>query len=349
MEKIIWHNRIMQYALFFLLLLNWGCGSPSSPEVIIDRSGILNDHEVQRLIEYNQALLTDHDIDFRLILEKTGRVGSEFNLHANSLMEQLATHTRSRQGRIILLYVDTSSNLARLEISGDLEGVYTDAFSGYIQQQHMVYFFRENRTQDGVLAASEMIYERARNAGLGRDFVSPVSVVAGGGGATAELGKAGVEQPMRSGTNSTAGQFQAGNSPMETLGIYKASMAVGNSDPQKDIYTQETQTMMANWTVTPAQLKNGVKGIEYCSQFTARVFYDDNATMAVIRYPTEERRCHPWFMVKGAGKWRLDLKTMQQVIAFNQKNQYRFKSLEHSYRFAFADLHFDKNGFPRVK
>lgn len=339
----------MKYALLFLLLLSWGCSSSSPSETIIDRAGILRDQEVQRLFTYNQALLTDHDIDFRLIIEKNGRTRGEFNMRANSLLQQLVKGVRSKQGRIILLYVDTHSNLARLEIAGDLEGVYTDAFCGYIQQQHMVYFFRENRIQDGVLAASEMIYERARDAGLDRDFTVPVDVVAGGGGATAGLEKAGAHQPMEDSSHLTTEQFQAEESPMETLRVYKASMAAGNRDPQKDIYTRETQVMMANWTVTPAQLNNGVKTIEYCSQFPSRLLYDDDAGLAVIRYPTKERQCHPWFLVKGEGKWRLDLKTMQQVIGFNQENQYRFQSVDHPYRFAFVDLGFDKNGYPLVQ
>lgn len=339
----------MKYVVWILLLVCAGCRSPLPPETIIDRAGILREHEMQRLNAYTQALLTEHDIDFRLVLEKDGRTGDAFNLHTNSLLEQLAKDGRSKQGRIILLYVDSSSNLVRLEISGDLEGVYTDAFSGYIQQQHMIYFFQEQRIQDGVLAASEMIYERARDGGLERDFVVPVEVVAGGGGATAKIGEAGTDQQVQGRTHFTTSRFHAGETPMETLRVYKASMTAGNRDPHKDIYTKETQTMMANWTVTPAQLKNGVKTIENCSQFPTRVFYDTKASLAVIRYPTRERQCHPWFLAKGEGRWRLDLKTMQQVIRFNQKNQYHFQSFEHPYRFAFVDLGFDQNGFPLVQ
>lgn len=147
---------------------------------MIDNSGLLNSVEITALQEYNAALLRDHDIDFRLVLESKNRIEEPFNSHANTLMEKLAKTTESTQGRMILLYIETRS---------DLEGIYTDIFSGYIQQQHMAYFFSEQRIQDGILAASEMIYKRARNASPGREFTAPKSVLAGGGGATINRGE----------------------------------------------------------------------------------------------------------------------------------------------------------------
>ena len=337
---------IMKNYFLILLLLCYGCSDSKPPETVIDRSGILNKKEIQRLQDYNAALLRDHDIDFRLIMEKGGLHGTQFNLRANRLMEEVVEETQTIQGRIILLYIDSKSDLVRLEISGDLEWIYTDAFSGYIQQQHMVYFFREQRIQDGVLAASELIYERARDAGLGKDFVEPQDVLAGGGGATAQARISGNSIiPERESLIETK-EIQAGMSPMETIMIYKLSMAAGNTDPQKDIYTKETRAMMENWTVTPAQLRNGVKGIERCSKFQSQILFDQSNNLAVIRYPVKERQCNPWFLEKGEGRWRLDLKTMQKTIISNQKNQYHFKEFGHPYMFGFTDLRFDKNGFP---
>lgn len=336
------------FILPLLLLLStfWGCSESSTPDTVIDRSGLLDPSEISTLAEYNAALLRDHDIDFRLVLEDANLQGVTFNSRANALMEELAETTQSAQGRLILLYIDAGSDLSRLEISGDLEGVYTDIFSGYIQQQHMVYFFREQRIQDGILAASEMVYERARDASLGHDFSVPVSVMAGGGGATAEARISNNAVIPKRASRISSEELQAGSTPMETVMLYKLSMAAGNTDPDKDIFTDATQAMMRQWTVTPAQQRNGVKGIERCAQFPSQIIYSENGERAVIRYPTEERQCNPWFLQKGAGKWRLDLNTMQQAIGFNQKNQYHFRNQTHAYTFAFTDLRFDTNGFP---
>jgi len=334
------------YLLLLVLLFLAGCSDSFEQDSVIDRSGILQDDEIVALQKYTAALLEEHDIDFRLILENGNRTTPAFNSRANTLLQELAGKSLSKQGRMILLYVDTGSDLSRLEISGDLEGVYTDIFSGYVQQQHMVYFFRENRVRDGILAASEMIYERAREASLGKVFSKPKSILAGGGGATATAGLSGTNAIAKHDTALATKDIQAGETPLETVMIYKLSMAAGNSDPEKDIFTPSTREMMRHWTVTPAQQRNGVKGIERCSRFAHKTILSEDDRFAVIRYPTEERQCHPWFLEKEGGKWRLDLKTMQEAIGFNQKNQYHFRTQNHAYGFAFTDLRFDKNGYP---
>lgn len=338
----------MKKSLLFLipLFFVFGCGDTSVPETVVDRSSLLSPAEITALQKYNTALLREHDIDFRIILEKKNLNVAAFNTRANALMGKLAKNTQSEQGRMILLYIDTLSDLSRFEISGDLEGVYTDIFSGYIQQQHMVYFFRNQRIQDGVLAASEMIYERARDASLGKNFTAPKTILAGGGGATTKARITDNTPIPKSHVLIATEEIQAGSTPMETVMIYKLSMRAGNTDPDKDIFTKATQEMMRKWTVTPAQQKNGAKGIEFCSKFASQLFFSQDGKLAVIRYPTTERRCNPWFLQKDNDRWRLDLKSMQQAIGFNQKNQYHFRNHSHAYGFAFTDIHFDKNGYP---
>lgn len=307
---------------------------------------MLSRKEKTVLQNYHTALLQDHDIDFRLILEARSPEREAFNLRANYLMEELATATQSRQGRVILLLIDSGSDLTRLEISGDLEGIYTDAFSGYIQQQHMVYFFQERRMQDGVLAASEMIYERARQASLGKDFqIPPRTVLPTGGGATAEARIGSTASIPTSPPTLPSEMITSGKDPQVTLLVYQRAMANGNKDPELDIYTDATRAMLKEWTVTPVQMRNATQGIQHCSTYPSQVLYNQERKMAVIRYPTPQRQCHPWFFREEAGKWRLDLMAMQQAIGFNQKNQYHFRG-DHPYSFAFTDLNFDKNGYP---
>jgi uncharacterized protein len=69
--------------------------------------------------------------------------------------------------------------------------------------------------------------------------------------------------------------------------------------------------------------------------------------LAVVRYPPEERKCSPWFLVEEGGKWRLDLTMMQKAIRFGRSNAWHFDPrVDHAYRFAFEDWHFDPQGFP---
>lgn len=66
----------------------------------------------------------------------------------------------------------------------------------------------------------------------------------------------------------------------------------------------------------------------------AAVFLDDpNHTLA------------PWFFHRTEVGWQLDGGMYPDVIGYNDKNQWRFRRLDHPYMFAFSDFRFDRNGF----
>jgi hypothetical protein len=45
----------------------------------------------------------------------------------------------------------------------------------------------------------------------------------------------------------------------------------------------------------------------------------------------------------------LDFAAMSRLIGFNHRNQWFFRTLDHSYMFGFADTGFDRNGFPHER
>ncbi len=62
------------------------------------------------------------------------------------------------------------------------------------------------------------------------------------------------------------------------------------------------------------------------------------------RYDLDHLRA-PWFFHRGVDGWQLDGSVLPNVIVYNHRNQWRFKSLDHPYMFAFDDYVFDRHGF----
>jgi len=330
-------------ALLAGLAIGFAVHAAGRADLVVDDAGLMSPVERDRLAEYHDYLLKDHDIDYRV---ETGRDLGDINTFAVRRFEDFAETGRSERGRGLLLVVDAKQNLVRLEVSYALEGVFPDAFVAYIEQRQMTYFFGRDRVADGILAATELIITRAQRAAEATGFEGEVwTFGSGGAGATtsARLGT-GAEpvEPRNDGGNHAA----ASPTPQETLAAYFAAMGARDGDPDLALYTPATREMLRDWVMTPAQMDNVVRSYGACHAEAPRL--GPQGRHAVIRYPIAERACAPWFFEKIDGAWHLDLTMMQKAIRFGRSNAWRLDSAaRHPYAFAFDDWSFDAHGFPQ--
>lgn len=313
--------------------------------LVSDNAGLMSEAQRARVAERHAYLLVDHDIDYRVI---TVRGLDDINRTAAELFGRMSADSRSEKGRGLLLVIDASADLVRLEVGYALEGVFPDAFAAYVEQRQMVPFFERGRVADGILATTELIVTRAQKAAANAGFAEePWLAGSGGAGATspARLEAGPTERTAAPATRAAHGP---GRSPAETLGAYFAAMAARNSDPELSIYTEETRRMMRHWVMTPAQMDNVAEAGRDCVGGTTRVAPDGR--YAVVRYPPRARECPPYFLTLTGKGWALDLSTMRRVIGFGRSNAWRLlESSGHPYAFAFKDWSFDANGFPRPR
>jgi len=52
---------------------------------------------------------------------------------------------------------------------------------------------------------------------------------------------------------------------------------------------------------------------------------------------------------KGDDGWMFTFASMTNVINYNHRNQWFFRTPNHTFMFAFTDVVFDENGFPHIK
>lgn len=328
------------------LLIRYPVGLPGVPkDMVFDEAGLMDEDQSRFVSEYHALLLQDHDIDYRVLT--TTETGGEVNIFAHRKFAELDVGSKSENGRGLLLIVDPEADRVRLEVSTALEGVFTDAFVAYIQQRQMVHFFQSGRVEDGILAATELIWTRAQDAEQGRAFQPGADDArsAGAGAATDALLGDGGGAPVVPKGPLPKDYAPADTGPLLTVAQYLEAMSKRDNRPNLSIYTAGTRQMLANWTVTPAQMDNVVRSYKQCGEHELRV----SGAYAVVRYPPEKRTCSPWFLQKEDGKWRLDLTMMQKSMIFNHRNQWHFKNYDHPYMFGFSDWRFDSHGFPRTR
>ncbi|MEE9255529.1 MAG: TPM domain-containing protein [Pseudomonadales bacterium] len=334
----MYRNSAFSRALIVVVALALlGC-QRTSTEHVQDNAALMSPEEQSRLGEHHALLLQDYDIDYRVV---TATTQVDIGTYASESFELLGVGRESTSSRGLLLVIDPAKDQVRFEVSYSLEGVYTDAFVAYVQQRQMLPFFKTGRVADGILATTELIVQRAQDAAENLGFDDAISADRSGG--VGAQTRARIDHGDEPSEPKQLREYEAGATPEETLASYFDVMDARDGRPELPIYTVETQGVLAEFHITPAQMHAMLGAYRACTAERPRLDGD----LAVIRYPVSEQTCSPWFFKKARDGWRLDLATMSSVIAFGRNNAWRFTpDAEHPYYFAFQDWSFDAGGFP---
>jgi len=336
--------RALLPALLALLLIAACTGERDSASFVEDRAGLLSSAQKARIEKFHRKLLEELDIEFKVVTLR--RKPADINGTALELFEDFTLGHRTRGARGVLLLIDPKGGQARMEIGYDLEGIFPDGFVGHIEEGQLAPFFRSGRVGPGIEAAVELLVGRAYDAVAGKAYrpqktLAPLNHLGGGAGALAEA-PLGDEPPPKKPSDQRQA-FGPQPTPMAALMRYQDVLDRRIKDPDLPLYTPETREFFRRWVVTDAQQENESNRLSD-GLAEAAVFERDD--LAVIRFPVRRRRLAPYFLRHGPQGWRLDFSVMSRLIGFNHRNQWHFRTLDHEFSFAFADLSFDEHGFP---
>jgi len=334
-----------QLLAVFALVLFLGCSSDKEVQkLIFDEANILagNEKLFEQYSSFNNAILEDFDIDFRVI---TTNSIEDINLFSNKRFTQL--NSRSKSGKTILLVINTVQDTTRLEVSMALEPIYTDAFVSYIERKGMVPYFRDSKIADGIYMMSELVRDRATEARAGKEFMPQMINKSIGGGAKTEANIGVIDAKAKSGVNIKS---SPNDTPKDVWNKYFDSLRQKNKNPNLDIFTNDTKKFFASWTVTDINQNNELNFASKCKG-GKYYFYNNHA---VLLYPLKPRTCSPYFFKVEDGAWKLDIAIMAKIIRFNKDMMWHFDMKEKAermanYEFSFTHYNFDKNGFPYYK
>jgi len=306
--------------------------------IVVDDASLLNESERDFISKYHGFLVDDYDIDYRVVTTSANLSILEQSV---DLFERLGVGSRSEWSRGLLLVINPSTDQVRLEVGFALEGSFPDAFIAYVEQRQMVPFFADGRVADGILAATELIVDRAQRQEVSSEEIW-IEGSGGGGAQTTARVAAGRDTTQQH----FVGESQSADSPAQALELYLRAMERRDASPDLLIYSPSTQAFLKDRLVTPAQMDGIVRAYRGCSAEPVR--YSASAMYAVIRYPPKDRLCAPWFFVKSGSVWTLDLAAMSRAVRFGRSNAWHVSGKGFGdYAFGFDDWAFDEKGFPR--
>ncbi|WP_157471890.1 TPM domain-containing protein [Desulfuromonas sp. DDH964] len=338
-----WKNwRWLMLGLLQVLAL-FGCEQVNpAPGLIDDRAGLLTRAEQRQLGTLQSQLLKQIDVHLWLVI--LDQPAPDLDATARELFEEFGRESLVRGARGVLLLVDPEGNQVRMEIGYDLEGIFPDAFIGYIEMRQMAPFFASGRVADGIAATTELLVGKAlKGEEPAESATSPLPLRHAGGGAGARIPVAIGAGAASAVVATQSDRFRAQPTPLATLDLYRQVLRLRLKDPDLDLYTTETRQFLRRWLVTDVQQDNELAALDAAWSHAAVI---SNGPLAVIRFPIEERRNPPYFLHRKNGGWHLDIAAMNRLVAFNHRNQWHFRNLDHGYMFGFSDWQFDVTGFP---
>jgi len=144
-------------------------------------------------------------------------------------------------GRGILLLLTDKEKLIKIEVSYELEDVFTDIFCGYIEDKQLKAYFLNDQVDIGLVAVLEEIEKRAQIKHQANYTVSSIDLLdaellSGGAGAKRQLTEYQPEEITLEGYN-----YPAGSTPDEAWHTLIRSWQNKVRDPNLGVYTRITR------------------------------------------------------------------------------------------------------------
>ncbi len=154
-------------------------------------------------------------------------------------------------GRGILLLLANKEKLVKIEVSYELEDVFTDIFCGHIEDKQLRAYFLNNQVEVGLVAVLEEIEQRAQIKHQANYTVSGIDrldaeLLSGGAGAKRQLTEYQPEEITIEGHD-----YPAGSTPEKAWHTLIRSWENKVRDPNLGVYTQITRLAYRNFQNLP--------------------------------------------------------------------------------------------------
>ena len=156
---------------------------------------------------------------------------------------------RKHEGRGLLLLLENKHKLVKLEVAYELEDVFTDAFSGYIEDLQLKPYFLRNDLGTGLIAVMEELERRAQIKLQGEYTPGMIArldaeLLAGGAGAKRQLSRYGTG--LSTGETFSYSSTDGAKTPAEAWRIMLAKWDGAGANLKADIYTEMTKLAMGD-------------------------------------------------------------------------------------------------------
>jgi tetratricopeptide (TPR) repeat protein len=219
---------------------------PSTDATLFDYVGLMADVK-ESTHRYLEAIRNRYGIEILIVALPSLENDTSINEAAAALFTNWKVGKKYHGRGILLLLVDDAKKV-KLEVGYELEDVFTDAFTGYIQDMHLQPRYTANQLDIGFIAVMEAFESRAQIKSLGNYTSESIAdldadYLSQGAGAARNLDtyprRSAPQQPTFNGEVNTA--YPAGKTPVEAWQTLLRRWQDKIKDPHLGVYTPVTR------------------------------------------------------------------------------------------------------------
>ena len=323
-------QQIFLPALFTFLLIIWGCSDSSRegrPEdLVIDEVGVLGavSESAERSLGH---IRQDYGIEVVLaVVKSTGNRETLKEMAARLFTEWDVG--REYDGRGLLLLMNDSEKEVRIEVGLALEGIFTDLFTGYIEDKQLKSYYLSGQLEIGLVAILEEIEARSNlmsldEASADRINALDLAFLSAGGGADVDLKDYGKERVTNYG-----GNYPAGQTPDQAWQTLIQSWRDKNRNPDIGVYTPVTRLIYRAYINQPESRFEqdistwGGKSYEIIKN-------DKNAVVFFGNIKGWENA--PFLFCKTGEGWQFDMVNQRKIVRMGSAPRWGIERGEHPY------------------
>jgi tetratricopeptide (TPR) repeat protein len=221
-------------------------GRPASDRLLFDYAAALRHYE-EGAARYLERIATRFHIEALIVSVPALPAGHSVDTLALDLVDRWRIGAEHEGRGLLLLLVDDTKQV-KLEVGYELEDVFTDGFSGWVEDLQLAPYYREGDVGTGLVAVMEMLEARARikhqgDSSPGRIGQADQELLSGGAGATRHLERL-AEADAVGAVQRPSGR--GARSPEEAWEIMLAQWAGEGRDLGVDVYTEMTRIAMGD-------------------------------------------------------------------------------------------------------
>ncbi|MEJ2057098.1 MAG: TPM domain-containing protein [Desulfofustis sp.] len=306
------------------------CGEAANEQragrLLIDRAGVLEDIS-ESTLNYLTHIRDDYQVEIVLATLP--------EIEPDERLSQLTAHLfsewdvgRRYGGRGLLLILADKEKEVRIEVGSELEHVFTDLFTGYIETKQLTSYYRSGQLNIGLLAVLEEIEARAQLVSLDKVDSDRIRerdemFLSGGGGADLTL----EALPETAEINSDR-SYPAGETPDDAWQTLIRSWRERNRNPDIGVYTPLTRLIYRAFTNQPERRFEedvrtwGNKPYEIIEDGDYAVVYFGN------RKGWENA---PFLFCRTAEGWQFDMVHQRKLVRMGRAPAWGIERGEHPY------------------
>jgi uncharacterized membrane protein YgcG len=275
---------------------------------IDDRAALLDRRQLPRFEDYLANIKDESGIDIRFLLVDTVPGGSLEDFAVQQARSLGIGRTLDRRG--VLFAYDVSQRRLRIEIGPTLQGIFTDAFVGYLMRRHVGIFFAAGDPNLGLQLTLRFLQSRLRRAALGEEYdpraaqyIEDRVRLASGGGAAATMPAIGQEHLYTTAHADTAAlrRFRPQPTVEETYRHYIEWLSEPRLYTDVELFTEPSRAFLATFPATPAYTEYLLLG-EYGRAYQVLVRGD-----LALLYFTDDPFLSPHLFRRSEAGWQMDL------------------------------------------